>query len=39
VLELEDADHGLGSGGDPRALPANLVRVIDAVDAFAAPLG
>jgi hypothetical protein len=36
VLELADADHGLGNGADPRALLANLSQIVERVDAFAA---
>jgi hypothetical protein len=38
VLELAGADHGLGTGVDARALLANLERVVERVDAFAARL-
>jgi hypothetical protein len=38
VLELPGADHGLGTGADPRPLLANLERIVERVDAFAARL-
>jgi hypothetical protein len=38
VLELPDADHGVGVGVDPRALLANLGRIVERVDAFVAAL-
>jgi hypothetical protein len=36
VLELPGADHGLGTRADARALLANLGRVVERVEAFAA---
>jgi hypothetical protein len=38
VLELPGADHGVGTGADPRPLLANLGRVVERVEAFAARL-
>ncbi|HEY3182370.1 MAG TPA: hypothetical protein VGJ77_06020 [Gaiellaceae bacterium] len=38
VLELPGADHGLGTGADPRPLLANLERIVERVDALAARL-
>jgi hypothetical protein len=39
VLELPNADHGLGSGSDPRALLDSLGLVVKRTDAFLGALG